>query len=120
MGKNDSPVSQFLRRVVQLANTEITSYGTLNVWKAAPEKKKKKLPPLKSRTTRPGVPTNSLITLEGKIGVGQTSPYAIDGHDIFVNSNTMVVGDLLIGATARVKLAPGGKAKSVVVTAVNE
>ena len=101
--RNQTQVSQFLKRVVELASMEITPYGSLNPWK---EKKV-----LRSERKEPAV-----FTIEGNIEPGLNTPYSINGCDIAIGTDTMVVGDISVGAIARVKLGKGGRAKTVVIT----
>ncbi|MCC6953345.1 MAG: hypothetical protein IT290_04440 [Deltaproteobacteria bacterium] len=100
---NDKQVAGFLKRIVDIANIELTPYGTLNPWK---EKKV-------SATKKP---QNYMCTLEGNLEPGMNTPYSINGCDISIGTDTMVVGDLTVGAIARVKLGKGNRAKTVVVT----
>lgn len=41
--------------------------------------------------------------IEGTIGAGQSSRFAIDGTDFEIDGNTWMIGDLEFGAKARVK-----------------
>lgn len=45
--------------------------------------------------------------LEGRLGVGKTTRYAVEGRDISVDEDTWIIGTLAIGATVRVKCGPG-------------
>ena len=62
----------------------------------------------------------ALVTLFGEVGLGRGCQYCVDGFEFDVTSNTCLVGDLVKGAKARVKISifPGHKphAKSVVIT----
>lgn len=107
---SQSPVEQFLKRIVELANYEVTPYGTINPWKAKE---------LNSRPKKQNDTSLQVMTLEGEIGPGHSTPYSINGYDIKISSDTMVVGDLSLGAVARVKVGKGGAAKTVVVTDAN-
>jgi hypothetical protein len=99
-----TPVHSFLERLVKLANYEVTPYGSINPWKDKPNSDTLK-------TTSGG-----MVTIEGQIRPGIDTPYAINGMDILIDANTMIVGDLALGVSVRVKVGRGGSAKTVVVT----
>ena len=102
--QNPAAVHSFLERLVKLASYEVTPYGSINPWR---EKKP-------SDTVEV---TNNSVTFEGQIRTGMSTPYSINGVDIMIDANTMIVGDLALGASVRVKIGRGGSAKTVVVTA---
>ena len=100
---NNTPVHSFLERLVKLANYEVTPYGSINPWKDRPLRENEQRAP-------------GMVTLEGQIRPGVATPYAINGMDIMIDANTMIVGDLALGVSVRVKVGRGGSAKTVVVT----
>lgn len=105
--KNNPNVNAFLKRIVELASMEVTSYGTLNPWKVKPKE---------HSSGKSLKPDTGIYTLEGEIGPGIATPYSINGTDVVINHDTMVVGDLSLGALARVKVGKGGKARTIVIT----
>ena len=81
--------------------------------------KKKGFRPKAPSTVQPDVYKSGAVALEGEIKQGIVSKYSINGVDFSVTANTCVVGELAVGATARVKVVMiAGRqpfAKSVVV-----
>ena len=111
--RNGQGVPEFLQKILDVANYKVTEYGTINPFRMAAahheKKDRERVQQLRNRSA-------GTQTLEGSISAGHSTPYAIDGHDIHIGSDTMVVGDISIGAFVRVKLANGGRAKTIVVT----
>jgi hypothetical protein len=42
-------------------------------------------------------------TIEGTLGLGKTTPYAVEGRDFYMNDETWLFGKLSVGARVRVK-----------------
>lgn len=50
-----------------------------------------------------GRPMTAHFTMEGRVTAGEHSPFAINGEDFTVGSDTWIVGDIRLGVTARIK-----------------
>lgn len=107
-----SAFSTLIQRCYEIGNTPV--WG--NVKQPSRSKLRKsarsKLKNAKDRAVR--------FKLEGAITRGTNTPYAVDGEDFKIDGNTWIVGDMRLGASAKVSgvISPanGKKASKIIVS----